>query len=201
VNAARKPYAPACDQNAAPILAAIAPRLAEARSLLEIGSGTGQHAVRFAAALPELRWQTSDLPEALSGIRLWLDEAALANTPAPLVLDVTGPWPEGPLDAVFTANSFHIMAWVQVEQAIAGAARVLGAGGQLMVYGPVHYGGRATSPSNAEFDAWLRAHDPLSGVRNFEDLDRCARAAGLALDEDLAMPANNRILIWRRADG
>jgi SAM-dependent methyltransferase len=194
-----KPYSPACDENREPIHAAIAPLLTQARLVLEIGSGTGQHAVYFAGVMPQLVWQTSDLEAQLEGIRLWLDEAGLPNTPPPLALDVTrADWPALTPDAIFTANTFHIMPWEAVTAAIVGAAHILAPGGRLLVYGPVNYGGEYTSTSNARFDEWLRLRDPASGIRNFEDLDAKARAAGLQIAQDIAMPANNRTLVWRK---
>lgn len=194
-----KPYAESCDQNRAPILAVIEPLLAESRAVLEIASGTGQHAVFFAGRLPWLSWQTSDLEANLAGIGMWLDEATLENLPPPLALDVgRRPWPEVDADAVFTANSFHIMSQAQVEATIAGVAALLAAGGQFLVYGPFNYAGRYTSESNARFDAWLQARDPLSGIRDFETVNALAEQAGLALEGDYAMPANNRILHWRK---
>ena len=199
-----KPFSPACERNRGPILAVLREPFATVRSVLEIGSGTGQHAVHFAAAMPWLRWQCSDRAGALPGIRAWLDEAALANTPPPLALDVAhGPWPhsgvgDGRFDAVFSANTLHIMGWDEVERFFAGVGRVLAPGGWLAVYGPFNYGGCATSDSNREFDAWLRARDPRSGLRDFEAVDALARGIGLMPVADHAMPANNRTLLWRR---
>jgi len=194
-----KPYSEACDQNRDPILAVIAPLFADRRRILEIGSGTGQHAVYFAARMPHLVWQTSDLEESHPGIRSWLVEAGLPNTPPPLVLDVSRDlWPDSGADAVFSANTTHIMHWPQVEALFAGVGRLLPAGGLFVLYGPFNYHGCYTSESNARFDAWLKARDPGSGVRDFDDLDRLARGAGMSLVEDVAMPANNRTLCWRR---
>jgi cyclopropane fatty-acyl-phospholipid synthase-like methyltransferase len=194
-----KPYAPACERNREPILAVLRDRFADSRNVLEVGSGTGQHAVHFAAAMPWLSWQCSDRAEHLPGIRLWLDEAGLPNTPAPIELDVGGTWPTGRFDAVFSANTLHIMGWPEVVQFFDGIGAVLDAGGVLAVYGPFNYGGEYTSDSNREFDAWLKARDPRSGIRDFEAIDALARAIGLTLVEDVAMPANNRTLVWRRA--
>jgi hypothetical protein len=194
-----KPFAPSCARNRDPILAVLGPLLAHARSVLEIGSGTGQHAVHFAAALPHLSWQTSERAEHLPGIRAWLDEAALPNTPPPLELDVArGPWPRRTFDAVFTANTLHIMGWPQVEACMAGLSEVLDAAGVLAVYGPFNAGGAFTSDSNAQFDQWLKARDPASGIRDLEAVDALARGIGLRLEADHALPANNRLLVWRR---
>jgi cyclopropane fatty-acyl-phospholipid synthase-like methyltransferase len=193
-----KPFAPACEENKQPILAVIAPRLRDAGSVLEIGSCTGQHAVYFAPRLPHLTWQCSDLAGYLPGMRLWLDEAAAPNLPAPLVLDVDGAWPAGPYDAVFSANTAHIMSLDQVQRMFAGVGRLLPPGGLFLLYGPFSDGGRHTSGSNAAFDRSLRLRDPLSGVRDLDDLTRFAEAAGLSLEDDVPMPVNNRTLVWRK---
>jgi cyclopropane fatty-acyl-phospholipid synthase-like methyltransferase len=193
-----KPFAPACERNRDPILAVLRTQFADRRNVLEVGSGTGQHAVYFAAAMPWLSWQCADLPTQLPGIRQWLDEAGLPNTPAPLALDVGGPWPTGPYDAVFSANILHIVGWPEVEAFFAGVGQVLGAGGVLVVYGPFNAGGNYTSASNREFDAWLKARDPRSGIRDVEAVQALAARAGLHAVDDVAMPANNRCLVWRR---
>ena len=192
-----KPHAPSCDRNRDPILAVLRERFADRRRVLEIGSGTGQHAVHFAAAMPHLRWQSSDRPENLAGIALWLDEAALPNTPAPLALDVNGRWPAERYDAVFSANTLHIMGWPEVERLFAALPAVLEDDATVAIYGPFSYGGRHTSESNAAFDASLRARAPHQGWRDVEAVDALAQRAGLRLLHDHAMPANNRCLVWR----
>jgi SAM-dependent methyltransferase len=192
------PHAPATLRNRDPILAVLRRHFADRRRVLEIGSGTGQHAVHFAAALPHLVWQCSDLAGNLPGIRAWLATAALPNTPEPLELDVRGPWPAESFDAAFSANTLHIMGWPEVEALFAGLGRVLGAEAVLAIYGPFSYGGRHTADSNAAFDASLRAADPRQGIRDFEAVDALARTQGFRLVEDVAMPANNRTLVWRR---
>ncbi len=194
-----KPHAPACDRNRDPILAVLRHHFAEVRRVLEIGSGTGQHAVHFAMKLPRLIWQCSDVAGNLPGIRLWLDEAELPNTPPPLELDVDGTWPALRFDAAFSANTLHIMGWPSVQAFFAGLGGVLGARASLIVYGPFNYEGRYTSESNREFDAWLKARDPASGIRDFEAVDALANAHGFLLIDDVAMPANNRCLVWRKA--
>jgi cyclopropane fatty-acyl-phospholipid synthase-like methyltransferase len=193
-----KPYAPACERNREPILAVLRECFADRRDVLEVGSGTGQHAVHFAAAMPWLSWQCSDRAEHLAGIRLWLDEAGLPNTPAPIELDVTGAWARRRFDAVFSANTLHIMGWPEVQQFFEGVDAVLATDGVLAAYGPFNYGGEYTSDSNREFDAWLKARDTRSGIRDFEAVDALAREIGLTLMDDVAMPANNRTLVWRR---
>ena len=193
-----KPFAPSCERNQGPILEVLQRHLGTTRRVLEIGSGTGQHAVHFAAAMPWLAWQCSDRADNLPGIAAWRDEAALANTPPAIELDVVGPWPGNGFDAVFTANSLHIMGWPQVEAFFAGVGKVLQEDGLLIVYGPFNYGGDFTSDSNRAFDQWLKDRDPASGIRDFEVVDALARAIGLALVEDNAMPANNRALVWQK---
>ena len=195
-----RPFAESCVENRAPILAVLAPRLARCRSLLEIGSGTGQHAVYFGPELGHLRWQTSDRRENHAGIRAWLDEAGLVNVLPPLALDVLrDPWPVEPYDAVFSANTAHIMAQAAVEAMFAGVGRVLVSGGLFLLYGPFCYGGQHTAPSNAQFDEWLAARDPAMGVRDVDWLGELAAAAGMTLAEDIEMPVNNRTLVWRKA--
>src|SRR5690606_20052958 len=183
-------------------------RYAGCRHVLEVGSGTGQHAVHFAAAMPWLQWQCTDRAEQLPGIRAWLDEAALDNTPPPLALDVSdATWPRartgsGRFDAVFSANTLHIMGWSDVEAFFRGVGEVLEReSGTLVVYGPFNDDGGYTSDSNRDFDAWLQARDPRSGIRDFEAVDELARGVGLRLADDVAMPANNRCLVWRTASG
>jgi cyclopropane fatty-acyl-phospholipid synthase-like methyltransferase len=192
-----KPYSAACDRNRDAILAVLHDHFAGRRSALEIGSGTGQHAVYFAKALPHLTWQASDRAENLGGICAWLDEAELANTPPVLEFDVRQPvWPAQRYDAVYSANTLHIMSWAEVERLFARLPEVLAADARLVVYGPFNYGGRFTSASNADFDVSLKAQAPYRGIRDFEAVDGLARASGLELLEDRAMPANNRCLVW-----
>jgi cyclopropane fatty-acyl-phospholipid synthase-like methyltransferase len=194
-----KPFAPACERNRDPILAILREHFADRRHVLEIGSGTGQHAVHFAAALPQLIWQTSERTEHLAGVRAWLDEAALANTPPPITLDVaSGPWPRGPFDAIFSANTLHIMAWAEVEALFAALSALASADAKLAIYGPFNQDGRYSSPSNATFDASLKARAAHMGIRDREAVDALARAAGFKRIDDIAMPANNRILLWQR---
>lgn len=163
--------------------------------MLEIGSGTGQHAAYFAPELPHLEWQPSDVAEHLPGIAEWVK--GIANVRAPVALDVEGPWPAVPADAVFSANTCHIMSWPQVERTFAGLGE-MNSLKVLCLYGPFNYGGRPTSDSNARFDAMLRERDPLSGLRDFEAIERLALAAGLRMQDDAAMPANNRLLLFHR---
>ncbi|NMG04547.1 DUF938 domain-containing protein [Azoarcus taiwanensis] len=192
-----KPYSAACDRNKDPILEVLKQHLAAARSVLEIGSGTGQHAVHFAKQLPHLLWQCSDRAENLPGISAWLNEACLPNTPPPMQLDVTGTWPVTRFDAVYSANTLHIMSWQEVETFFGALPGVVQHDATLTIYGPFRYAGRHTSASNAAFDASLRQDVPHRGIRDFEAVDELAKAAGFALLADHAMPANNRCLVWK----
>jgi len=192
-----KPFSESCVQNRAPILQVIKALLAHNSNLLEVGSGTGQHAVYFAQELPHLTWHTSDVASNHPGIQLWLNEAQLANTRPPIELDVMhNEWPEVTIDAIFSANTVHIMGWPEVEHFFQGAGNLLPQGGVLLLYGPFNYNDQYTSHSNAQFDQWLKQRDPRSGIRDFEAVSRLAKAASLELHEDFEMPANNRILSW-----
>jgi len=193
-----KPYAEACERNRGPILAVLQRIFSDRRRVLEIGSGTGQHAAYFAAALPHLVWQPSDVAEHLAGIGLWRSESGAPNLRRPLELDVERPWPDTVADAVFSANTCHIMSWPQVERMFEGVGRLLPARGVLALYGPFNYGGRHTSESNARFDAMLRARDPQSGLRDIEALFALGEREYLEKEEDVAMPANNRLLVFRK---
>ncbi|MDR3444885.1 DUF938 domain-containing protein [Dyella sp.] len=193
-----KPSAPSCERNRDPILGALREHFADRHKVLEIGSGTGQHAVHFAAAMPQWQWQCTDRTENLPGIRQWLDEAALPNTPPPLALDVNDAWPAGTYDAVFSANTLHIMSWDEVEMLFAHLAKITAAGAKLAIYGPFNYGGRYTSESNAAFDEWLQARGVHMRIRDAEAVDTLAEIVGFDLIDDIAMPANNRLRIWQR---
>lgn len=193
-----KPDAPSCERNRDPILALLRPHFADRHHVLEIGSGTGQHAVYFAAAMPHLRWQTSDRVACHAGILAWIDESGLTNVLPPIELDVAGCWPTMRYDAIFTSNTLHIISAAQVEALFAALPAVMSDDARLAVYGPFNEQGRYTSPSNGEFDAMLKARDPLSGLRDIEWVDALAQQSGLRLIEDRAMPANNRGLVWQR---
>jgi cyclopropane fatty-acyl-phospholipid synthase-like methyltransferase len=194
-----KPYVESCERNRVPILEVLRVELAGKSRLLEIGSGTGQHAVYFAPEFPGLVWQTSDVVEAHADIRAWLAEAGLANVLPPLTLDVCkGDWPSERYDAVFSSNTAHWMSWPEVECLFSGVGRALQAGGVCCLYGPFNYGGDYTSESNARFDRWLKARDPSGGIRDFEAVDELAREAGMTLRKDYEMPANNRTLVWSK---
>lgn len=195
-----KPFSEACERNREPILAVLREAFAHVHEVLEIGSGTGQHAVYFARHLPHLAWRTSDLLAHHIGINAWIADEALPNIELPIALDVRDErWPLNSVDGVYTANTLHIMDWPAVQAFFKGVGRVLGAGGVLAVYGPFNYGGRHTSASNERFDADLRSRGVGSGLRDFEAVDALAAAQGLVLEADHAMPANNRTLVWRRS--
>jgi cyclopropane fatty-acyl-phospholipid synthase-like methyltransferase len=190
------PFAQAAEENKRVILEAIRPWLRG--KVLEIGSGTGQHAVYFAAELPELQWQTSDLQPNLAGIRAWIDQSGLENLPPPLLFDVFGDWPRDRYDTIYSANCFHIMDAAAVARCMDGCGSCLGEGGHLVVYGPFNYNGDFTSESNARFDAMLKASGQGAGIKDFEWLDGLAQAAGMSLQADIEMPANNRSLVWKK---
>ena len=185
-----KPFSEASERNRAPILAVLKRVFKDRKHVLEIGSGTGQHAAYFSAELPHLVWQASDVADNLPGIREWI------STPAPIELDVDKQWPRLDVDAVYSANTCHIMSWPQIERMFDGIGKIKTVK-TFCLYGPFNYGGKHSSASNARFDAMLRARDPASGLRDIEDIARLAAAAGMTLQEDNAMPANNRLLVWR----
>lgn len=194
-----KPHSESCEQNQAPILAVLKESFAGSHRVLEIASGTGQHAIYFGRELAHLTWQTSELAQNHAGIQAWLDEAQLPNVLPPVALDVNdAPWSIGRVDAVFNANTVHIVSWPAVARMFEGIGQILETGGILCLYGPFNYGGIFTSESNAHFDAWLKARDPQSGVRDFEAVNQLAEAHGLVLQHDVSMPANNRTLVWKK---
>ncbi len=199
-----KPFAESCEQNKQVILDVIKPVLMDTDAVFEVGSGTGQHAVFFAAAMPHLFWYPSERQEYLAGIQEWLDEYyANPRTPdnivPPVILDVMQePWPAITADAVFTANTLHIMHWNEVQRLFAKLPDILTEQGHFLAYGPFNYNGQYTSNSNRQFDLWLKNRDPLSGIRDINELTALAEANGLFLQNDHSMPANNRILHWQK---
>jgi len=193
------PYSEACERNKGPILEVLRKVFASSGRVVEIGAGTGQHAVHFARHLPHLAWQPTDCREYLPGLGARIAAEGPPNLGLPVELDVLRtPWPAVSGDAVFSANTLHIMSWPAVQALFAGLPRILEPGGTLAVYGPFRYGGRFTTESNAAFDRMLRERDPDSGVRDFEAVDALAVAAGLELQAGHAMPANNQLLVWTR---
>ncbi len=196
----RRLFSPAAQRNRQPILEILRPLLPERGRVLEIASGSGEHGVHFAAALPSLHWQPSDTSdEALASIAAWRETAKLANLDAPLRLDVTQPWPKvDDLVAVVCINMLHISPWAASEALFSGAARALPEDGVLVVYGPFRRHGGHTAPSNARFDEDLRGRNPRWGIRELEAVDALAAEHGLALEAVHEMPANNLCLVWRR---
>ncbi|NND80951.1 MAG: DUF938 domain-containing protein [Gammaproteobacteria bacterium] len=195
------PFSAACERNKDPILDVLQPHFEGLTRVLEIGSGTAQHAVYFARACPHLRWQTSDQAEHIQGIEAQLSNAAVSNVLPPLTLNVSqADWvgDTTPYDAVYTANTLHIMDQQHVEAFFAGLPKVTAENGFLFVYGPFKYGGEFTTPSNAAFDQTLRARGVGSALRDFDWVDGLAREQGFALLADHAMPANNQCVIWQR---
>jgi cyclopropane fatty-acyl-phospholipid synthase-like methyltransferase len=194
-----KQFSEACERNRDPILAILRTALADRKRVLEIGSGTGQHAAYFAENLPHLSWQASDLNVNHASILAWQEERGVTTLPPPLELDVNGAWPAPIFDAVFTANTCHIMRWSDVKAMFAGVGRLLGSGGVFVLYGPFNYEGKFTSPSNQRFDEYLRANAAHMGIRDFEDVRKLAEEVGMALENDHEMPANNRLLIFSKS--
>jgi SAM-dependent methyltransferase len=193
-------HAPAAERNREPILAVLERVLPATGTVLEIASGTGQHAVHFAAALPQLVWQPSDPGEdARASIAAWTAHSGLANVRAPLALDVRdASWSIDAADAIVCINMIHISPWASAQALMDGAGRLLGPGGVLFLYGPYRIGGAHTAPSNAAFDTQLRSRDPAWGVRNMEEVVALADAAGFDADNPVAMPANNFSLVFRK---
>jgi SAM-dependent methyltransferase len=200
------PLSEACERNKGPILEVLRTVLPASRRVLEIGSGTGQHAAHFSANLPHLRWQPTDTAEYLPVLRRRLQLERPRNLREPLELDVRHhPWPVEAADAVFTANTLHIMDWSAVQELFRGIGTVLRARASqgtappevLCIYGPFRYGGRYTSESNVAFDRFLQERDPRSGIRDFDAVNALAQSQGLHLQADHAMPANNQLLVWQ----
>ena len=194
-----KLYSESYERNREPILKILQGALAKQQCVLEIASGTGQHAVYFGRALPHLSWQTSELTQKHESILAWLNEIKLPNVLPPVTINVNDvKWPVGIVDAVFNANTVHIISWLEVERMFAGIARVLNAKGILCLYGAFKYKGDFTSESNARFDAFLRSNNRNSGIRDFEDINRLAESHGLFLVKDVGMPSYNQTLVWQR---
>lgn len=190
-------YSPSCERNQQVIFDTLAPWLKQVTSVLEIGSGSGQHAFHFTQLLDHLNWQCTDRGEYLAGL-----EANIANhpkLPAAIELDVNGPWPEQCYDMIYTANSLHIMDWQSVQALFSRLAKQLNPQGFFSCYGPFKYHGEFTSPSNANFQLWLKDRDPASGIRDFEALNSMAQDQDLSLIRDISMPANNQLLIWQKS--
>ena len=199
-NSSTIPYSEACERNKDPILKVIRPYLMAVNRVLEIGSGTAQHAIFFADALPHLRWQTADQEHYLEGIRAQLNNAKLTNVESPLEIDVNqATWLAKPdkYPLVYTANTLHIMSEVEVRKFFTGLNQVIDDDAILIIYGPFCYHGKFTSQSNADFDASLRSRGVGSGIRDFELIQSLAKELNFSLIEDVPMPANNQTLVWQ----
>lgn len=195
-----KPYSAACERNRDPILEIMKDVITrDDKRLLEIGSGTGQHAVYFAPQFPWLEWYPTDVAENLKGMKLWFDEFKIPNIKAPVRLDVSkDDFPKLKFDVVYTANTFHIMHWKECKSLMKLLGHRLRENSKVMIYGPFKYGGAFTSISNEEFDQQLKTRDPSSGIRSFEDVNNGMIKNGFELVFDYDMPANNRLLVYKR---
>ena len=204
MNPAALAFSEACERNRGPILAELRHAFRDCHEVLEIGSGTGQHAVHFASALPGLQWQPSERASQLPGLRARIAQEGTTNLRAPIELDLArGAWPPGPApdlrwDAAFSANTLHIVAAPLVERFFLALGATLASRARLAVYGPFRYGGRFTTDSNERFDASLKLRDPASGIRDVEWVQALAAAQGFDLVADRPMPANNQMLLWQR---
>jgi SAM-dependent methyltransferase len=196
------PFSQACENNKAPILAVLQQAFANCSKVLEVGSGTGQHAVHFATAMPHLRWQASDQAIYLPGLTERLRRAAVPNLPLPLQLDISADTlPDQQFDALFSANTLHIMPWPVVEHFFARLPGLTTQQATLCIYGPFNYNGCFTSESNKAFDQSLKSRDQAMGIRDIAAVITLASAAGFTLRHDYTMPANNRLLQFLRTTG
>jgi len=193
-----KPHSQSCDNNKQPILEKLKPLLTPYQEVVEIGSGTGQHAVHFANALPNLTWQTTDLPVNHAGIKQWINDSRLSNIKPPLCLDLSKPWPISQCDVIYTANTLHIVSTKLVTAFFAAIEHAVNDNGLVIIYGPFNYAGEFTSDSNRQFDSWLKDRDSNSGIRDIEWITELAAKADLHLLHDEQMPANNRLLTFRK---
>ena len=196
-----KPFSQACDNNKDAILQVLITAFASTKNVLEVGSGSGQHAVHFAKHLPHLHWHTADQAEYHTGINHWLADANLANISKPIPLNVNdNPWHiPAHIEGIFSANTLHIMSWPSVQNFFKGIAKNLPNCTTLCVYGPFNYGGKYTSSSNASFDQRLAQSSEYSAIRDFEAVNQLAVEQGFRLTEDYQMPANNRLLYWQKS--
>ncbi|HCH33700.1 MAG TPA: methylase [Oceanospirillaceae bacterium] len=194
-----KPFSQACANNQTVICEVLERVFADKKNALEVGSGTGQHGVYFAKNMPHLNWQTSDRAQNHAGIKHWIKDNPAPNLLAPIALDVlSDSWPTTCYDAVFSANTAHIMPWQAVVAMFAGVGERLLSGGVFCLYGPMKYHGVLAAQSNVRFDAWLQQQVPHQGIREFQELNQLAMDAGLTLQEDNAMPANNQLIVWQK---
>lgn len=195
----KKPFAAAADENKEAIAKVLLTELANTHHVLEIGSGTGQHAVHFSKQMPHLSWHCSDQSEHIAGIQLWLESAGLDNTPPAFVLDVRQDWPKQTYDAAYAANVAHIMHWPEIEDLFAGLSQALNPSACFYLYGPFSFDRQFSSQSNQAFDQFLRQQDPHSGLRDKNKLDQLALRHGLIAATCWELPANNHILSWQKA--
>ncbi|MBU2956021.1 DUF938 domain-containing protein [Marinobacter sp. F3R08] len=195
-----KPFSQSCENNKAPILEKLAGVFKQPGTILEIGTGTGQHAVHFASHLPHLTWQPSDHPRNAQLSNSWLQDSGLTNIYPPIALNVLdGDWSSLPaITGAFSANTAHIMAWHEVQAMFRGISGVMPVDGIFCLYGPFSYSGQHTSEGNERFDRSLNAEASHMGIRDMEDIKALGEHSGLALEEDFDMPANNRLLVWRK---
>nr|WP_320135611.1 DUF938 domain-containing protein [uncultured Amphritea sp.] len=194
-------FSPASARNGEPILQRLTELLAGDETVLEVGSGTGQHAVHFAGSLSGLRWLPSDIEQQLPLLQANLDRHGGDNIASSRLLDLQqSDWHAGldPVDLIYSANTLHIMGWAEVVTLFRHLDQMLTPQGQLIIYGPFRYSQNFTSQSNAEFDQWLKARNPVSGIRDFEAVNALAMQAGLLLQDDIKMPANNQLLVWQK---
>ena len=194
-----KRFSEACNRNQAPILAVLKEVLPDTGRVLEIGSGTGQHAAYFSRSLPDLAWQPSDLAEALPSIEAWREESGAPNLNPPMVIDLLGnnDTPSR-VDAIVCINTAHIVAWTGVERLFSIAANILEPKGVLYFYGPYRYPDHALEPSNVAFDRWLKEQNSVSGIRDYAAVESLAESNGFILGGDRSMPSNNRSIWWVR---
>ncbi len=197
-----KPYSAAAERNKTPILEVLKLYITEDnKRLLEVGTGTGQHAVSLAPHFPHLQWVATDRSSYLPGIKQWIEEAKVPNVKGPYEFEVgKSEFPRPAFDLVFTANTFHIMSWKECKTLMKLLGQHLSEGAAVFIYGPFNYHGAYTSKSNEDFDAGLRQHDPASGIRAFEDVTNNMTKNGFLLSGDHEMPANNRLLVFTRID-
>lgn len=191
-------FSESCARNQQVIFENLLPWLQQSQQVLEIGSGSGQHALHFCKQLAQLQWQCTDRSEWLAALKINIESAALSNLSPPIELDVNNHWPAAQYDLIYTANSLHIMSWESVQNLMFNITGCLNEGAYFCCYGPFKYAGEFTSPSNANFDTWLKSRDIESGIRDFEALEALANAQHLKLVSDIAMPANNQLLIWQK---
>jgi cyclopropane fatty-acyl-phospholipid synthase-like methyltransferase len=190
-------YSQACENNKTAILSVLTKAFKHTEHVLEIGSGTGQHALFFSEKLPRLTWQPSDLLINHYSINYRRENSGVTNLLGPIIVDLNTTWGlSAQVDGIFTANTLHIVSWDLVKKFFASVAKNLISGGTLCIYGPFNYQGQYTSESNAEFDLWLHERDEASAIRDFENIEILANSSGLSLIEDNLMPANNRLLVF-----